>query len=124
MTSDAQKFSTKIALTIALAAVFSALPLNAQDSSENSGGAQSAFRTKCSGCHGADGSGNTDVGRTLKVPDLHSPEVQKQTSAQLADVITNGKNSRMPPFKSILTTQQIQDLVQYIRHLPSAQKSE
>jgi mono/diheme cytochrome c family protein len=91
--------------------------------SGNSAGAETIYRTKCSGCHGASGTGDTDLGRTLKVPDLRSPEVQKVSRAELADVIANGKNGRMPPFKSSLTPEQIQALVRYIHKLPKMQPS-
>jgi len=94
----------------------------AQDANDRAAGraAQTSFGTKCSGCHGADGRGNTEVGRTLKAPDLASTEVQKQTDAQLAEAIANGKDNRMPPFKSSLSPEQIQDLVQYVRDLGAA----
>jgi mono/diheme cytochrome c family protein len=88
--------------------------------SGNAGETESTFRTKCSGCHGADGSGNTGIGRTLKVPDLRSADVQKAPDAQLVDAIANGKNNRMPPFKSSLSGEQIRGLVQYIRQLPKS----
>ena len=39
------------------------------------------FKTKCAPCHGADGSGQTPVGKNLKVKDLRSAEVQKLKGA-------------------------------------------
>jgi hypothetical protein len=42
-------------------------------------------------CHGQDGSGDTAMGKKLKVRDLRSAEVQSQTDAQLTDIITKGK---------------------------------
>src|ERR1700680_2816678 len=56
------------------------------------------YRTKCAMCHGPDGSGSA-VGKSMKVPDLRSPEVQKLSDAQLAQTISDGKGG-MPPFKS------------------------
>ena len=52
----------------------------------------------------------------MKIPDLHSAEVQSQSDAQLAEVIGNGKNS-MPPFKESLSPEQIHDLVTHVRQL-------
>ena len=66
--------------------------------------------------HAQDGSGNTAVGKSMKIPDLHSAEVQSQSDAQLAEVIGNGKNS-MPPFKESLSSEQIHDLVTHVRQL-------
>jgi mono/diheme cytochrome c family protein len=73
------------------------------------------YRTKCATCHGPDGSGSA-VGKTMNVPDLRSPEVQKVPNAQLAQIISDGKGG-MPPFKSSLSEDQIHSLVSYIRSL-------
>lgn len=75
------------------------------------------FKAKCSTCHAADGSGNSQMGKTLGVPDLHSDEVQKKTDAQLINVIANGTGKKMPAYKGKLTDAQIKDLVGYIRGL-------
>lgn len=78
------------------------------------------FQRKCALCHGADGSGQTDIGKSLKAPDLHSHDVQVMTDDQLAQIITNGKG-QMPAYKVILKEDQIHSLVQYLRTLaPSA----
>ena len=77
---------------------------------------ETTFKSSCAMCHGADGSGNTPVGKSMRIPDLHSAEVQSQSDAQLAEVISNGKNS-MPPFKGSLSPKQIHDLVAHMRQL-------
>ena len=77
---------------------------------------QSTFEAHCATCHGQDGSGNTAVGKSMKIPDLHSAEVKSQSDAQLAEVISNGKNN-MPPFKGSLNPDQIHDLVIHMRQL-------
>jgi cytochrome c6 len=74
------------------------------------------FKAKCAACHGADGKGNTSMGKTLKVRDLTSEDVQKQTDAQLTDVTANGKG-KMPAYKGKLTDDQIKQLVAFIRTL-------
>lgn len=74
------------------------------------------FKAKCAGCHGGDGSGNTSVGKSLKLRDLSSADVQKQTDADLTAIITNGK-SPMPAYKGKLTDAQIKELVTYVRGL-------
>lgn len=73
------------------------------------------FRTKCAMCHGPDGAGST-VGKSMNVPDLRSPAVQKRADAELAQVISNGKGG-MPPFKNSLSEDQIHSLVSYVRSL-------
>jgi len=73
------------------------------------------FRTKCAMCHGQDG-GGSEVGKSMNVPDLRAPEVQKLPDTELAQIISNGKGG-MPSFKNSLTEQQIQGLVAHIRSL-------
>lgn len=77
---------------------------------------KSIFTSKCSICHGADGKGNTSIGKSLKIADLHSADVQKMSDADLQSVITNGKN-KMPSFKGKLTDAQIVQVISYIREL-------
>jgi mono/diheme cytochrome c family protein len=73
------------------------------------------FRTKCAMCHGQD-AGGSDVGKSMNVPDLRSPAVQKPPDAELAQVISNGKGG-MPSFKNSLSEEEIHGLVRYIRSL-------
>ncbi len=75
------------------------------------------FKAKCAICHGADGSGNSPMGKMMKVPALGSAEIQKRSDAELTEAITNGKN-KMPAFKGKLTDEQIHSLVTYLRQLP------
>ena len=74
------------------------------------------FKAKCAACHGADGKGEVPVGKKLGARDLISAEVQGQSDAQLADVVTKGKN-KMPKYDGKLTKDQIGELVAYIREL-------
>ena len=78
--------------------------------------AASNFKLRCSSCHGVKGAGDTSLGRTLKAADLRSAEVQKQSDAQLARVISDGRKN-MPSFSNSLTQDQIRALVAYIRKL-------
>jgi cytochrome c6 len=74
------------------------------------------FKAKCAPCHGADASGNTVMGKKLNIRDLHSAEVQGQSDAQLASIITKGKG-KMPAYGQSLSQEQIQQLVAFIRGL-------
>jgi mono/diheme cytochrome c family protein len=78
--------------------------------------AASLYKSKCAGCHAPDGTASTPAGKSLKIRDLHSADVQKQTDAQLTDIITAGK-SPMPAYKDKLTGDQIKQLVGYIRDM-------
>jgi|SRR5450432_1847918 mono/diheme cytochrome c family protein len=85
------------------------LPAKAQD-------AAALYKTKCVACHGADGKGETAIGKTNKIRDLGSPEVQKESDADLTAVVTAGKG-KMPAYGKSLKPEQVKDLVAYIRTL-------
>jgi mono/diheme cytochrome c family protein len=74
------------------------------------------FQANCAACHGKDGSGDTAIGHAMKIRDLRSADVQKETDNELTAMITVGKDG-MPAYKSKLTASQIKDLVGYIREL-------
>jgi cytochrome c6 len=100
----------QVALPLIFCLVTFSTPLWAQ------GDGASQFKAKCSVCHGADGSGSTAVGKSMKIRDLSSADVQKQTDAELTSIITGGKGS-MPAYKDKLTGDQIKQLVAFIRGL-------
>jgi cytochrome c6 len=98
-----------LCLTLFVASIVRANPV------PDGAASSSTFQTKCAMCHGADGSGSA-VGRSMNVPDLRSPVVQKLPDAELAQIIANGKGG-MPSFKSSLSEDQIHALVAHIRSL-------
>jgi len=82
---------------------------------QESAASVATFRTKCAMCHGQDG-GGSEVGKSMNVPDLRLPAVQKLPDAELAQVISNGKGG-MPSFKNSLSSDEIHALVTHIRSL-------
>ena len=98
-----------VGLTLSVASMVRANP--APDGAAGS----ATFRTKCAMCHGQDGSGS-EVGKSMHVPDLRSPAVQKLPDAQLAQIISDGKGG-MPSFKNLLSGDQVHSLVAHIRSL-------
>ena len=74
------------------------------------------FKAKCAVCHGANGDSNTAIGKSLKLRDLRSSDVQKQTDAQLTTITGCGKG-KMPAYREKLTGDQINQVVAYIRTL-------
>ena len=79
-------------------------------------GGEALYKAKCAGCHGADGKGETAVGKANNVRDLGSAEVQAQSDDAIAGIIGNGKG-KMPAYGKSLKAEQIKDLVAYIRSL-------
>jgi mono/diheme cytochrome c family protein len=73
------------------------------------------FKRSCVPCHGANGSGNTPVGRTLKARDLRSAEVAKLSDEEIATIIKNGKG-KMPGFGS-MSGEDVASLVAFVREL-------
>lgn len=78
--------------------------------------AEATYKAKCAGCHGPDGKGNTPAGKMIGTHDFASPEVQKMSDADLAGIISMGKN-KMPSYAKTLKNAEIKDLVSYIREL-------
>jgi mono/diheme cytochrome c family protein len=76
------------------------------------GDAGADFKAKCAMCHGASGEGKA----AMKTRDFSSPDVQKQSDAELTDIITKGKG-KMPAYDGKLSKDQIGDLVKWIRTL-------
>ena len=74
------------------------------------------FKGKCAMCHGASGAGDTAMGKNLKLRDLGSADVQKQSDDELTGIITKGKG-KMPSYDGKLTKDQISDVVKYVRSL-------
>ncbi len=74
------------------------------------------FKAKCAGCHGADGSASTGMGKTMGLKPLGSAEVQGLSDADLTALITNGKG-KMPAYKGKLSDADIGAVVKYVRTL-------
>jgi len=79
------------------------------------------YKAKCAPCHGADGTGNTPVGKSLHVKSLASDEVQKLSDADLTKILHDGKN-KMPAFNGKLTDDEIKDMVKFIRSFAAPHK--
>jgi len=79
------------------------------------GEGEATFKAKCVMCHGADGSGKTPMGQKFNLRDLRSPEVQKQSDAELSAIIGKGKG-KMPP-NAAFSPDQVKQLVAYTREL-------
>jgi cytochrome c6 len=93
----------------ALAVVFS-FPLSAHAQS-----AADTFKSKCAGCHSADGTGSV-MGKKMGAHDFTSADVQKMSDTELTDVISKGKG-KMPAYGAKLKPEDVKGLVAYIRTL-------
>jgi cytochrome c6 len=77
--------------------------------------AQDLYKSKCQGCHGADGKASA-TGKKLGARDFSDPDVVKMSEADLAKITSDGKN-KMPSYKGKLTDAQINALAKYIKEM-------
>ncbi len=104
-------------LVLGLSAIFAVLIFVLRGSPVAAAGeGETLFKAKCAACHGPDGAGQTTIGKSMKIRDLRSEEVQKQSDADLSGIVGKGKN-KMPAFEKTLKPEQISDLVAHIRGL-------
>jgi cytochrome c6 len=97
---------SSVGLAILLACGFTLVSTSAQAQD-----AAATYKAKCAMCHGADGKGGK-----MGTRDFASPEVQKETDAQLTEAITKGRG-KMPSYEGKLKESEIKDLVAYVRTL-------
>ncbi len=108
----------KIAVQFIISAIAITIVLFLSASARADSTSETLYKTKCSACHGPDGSGSA-VGTKLGVHDFHSPAVQTQSDAALTGIITSGKG-KMPSYQKTLKAEEITGLVAYIRSLAPA----
>lgn len=77
------------------------------------------YMAKCKGCHGADGKGQTKMGRKHEIDDMTVPGWDsKWPVSKIVKIVTNGKSgTKMKAFKSKLTPEEIQAVSVYTRKL-------
>ena len=80
---------------------------------------RAVYADRCARCHGADGRGQTSLGRMVEPPDFSDPAWQRSRSrnnARMIASVTNGLGG-MPAFKKKLSRQDIAASVAYVRTL-------
>src|SRR5437870_5197994 len=93
--------------------VAAGMPVSAAEVKENWG-------KNCQKCHGADGKGNTKMGRQSGVKDYTDPKVQEELKDDNAvkiikEGIVEKDKKKMDPYKDKLTDEEIKALIAYIR---------
>lgn len=112
---DTRSFLIKVSGVAIIVVALMLLCFSVTAYADDSAGA-ATFKAKCAMCHGADGAGKTPMGAKLNIPNLVSPEVQKEPDTALVESIAKGKN-KMPEFGSKLTADQIKQVKDYIREI-------
>lgn len=103
----------KIALLITVCLAAGALAARAADAKEN-------WEKQCLKCHGADGKGQTTMGKKLKVLDYTDPKMQAKFTDEEAFKVTKegkkeGDKTLMKAYKEDLSDPEIKELVAYVR---------
>jgi mono/diheme cytochrome c family protein len=106
-----KRISMQVFVTVTATAVMFIFSLSAQ--AQNA--AEALYKSKCAGCHGADGTGSA-TGKKMGAHDFTTADVQGMSDTELSTVITNGKN-KMPVYGKSLKPEDVQGLVAYIRTL-------
>jgi mono/diheme cytochrome c family protein len=101
------KMQVFAAVTVIAIVFVLSLSAHAQSASET------LYKSKCVACHGADGTGSA-TGKKMGAHDFTTADVQGMSDADLATIITNGKN-KMPKYGASLKPEDIKGLVAYIR---------
>jgi cytochrome c6 len=103
----------KIALLIGICVAAGGLAVHAADAKET-------WEKNCQKCHGADGKGETTMGKKLKVKDYTDAKVQaSMKDEEMFKTIKEGKKDGekilMKSFGETLSDAEIKDLVAYVR---------
>src|SRR5205823_10882808 len=106
----AVKNTILLAVALSIAAMTS---MRAADVKEN-------WERNCQKCHGADGKGQTKMGRQSGVKDYTDPKVQAELKDENAvkiikEGIVEKDKKKMDPYKDKLTDEEIKALIAYIR---------
>ncbi len=103
----------KKAIGLSIAICFTAMVSLAADAAAG----KAAYDKSCKSCHGADGSGNANIAKMMKVEmrPLGGAEAQALSDDDLAKIITAGKG-KMKPVASV-TGKSVDDVVAYVRTL-------
>jgi mono/diheme cytochrome c family protein len=91
------------------------------ETDEVAGEGQAVFLESCALCHGADGRGQSSIGRNMYPPtaDLHSSHVQHWSDGELFWIIRNGvRLTGMPSWQSSISEDNTWKLARFIHNLP------
>ncbi len=102
----------KVVMLAGLLIVAGAAAVRAQQPAD----AASVYAKSCASCHGAKGTPNPGMARSMHIPDLATAAVAATADSTLRNAIANGKSgTAMSGYKSRLTAAQIASLVTYIK---------
>lgn len=79
---------------------------------------EALYARHCAACHGPRGKGDGTAGLNPPPADLTSPKVSTQLAPQLIKTVHKGREgTAMGAWEQLLSDQDIEDIVAYVRHL-------
>jgi len=114
-----------LALAVVAAFCFWILPARVESSSmgekrtelQKGRDAKALYDQSCASCHGKDGQARSFRGKHIHARDLSNTRWQEEASDErIFNSISNGKG-KMPAFRKKLSEEEINALVDYVRHL-------
>lgn len=99
------------------------LPPETPGTADNATDGHTQYGSLCAGCHGYDGKTPTKQGSSMspRAPSLASHGTQTYSDAELYVIVHDGiKMSGMPGFGNNVSSDEVWNLVHYIRTLPAA----
>jgi mono/diheme cytochrome c family protein len=114
---------------LAVPAAARAEPNPTRSTPETLAEARAHFADHCATCHANDGSGSTELGRSLypKAPDMRLPATQQLSDGELFTIIERGVRLTGMPAWGTGTREGVEQswyLVHFIRHLPRLTREE
>jgi cytochrome c553 len=112
------KTTKALIITAITSSLFYQLPLFSQVSEE---AVKANWKQHCAKCHGKEGTGETKMGKKLKVKDYTDPAVQAEfkdknmMKAMLEGVRSKSGKLTMKPLKEKLSEDEMRDLITFIR---------
>lgn len=78
------------------------------------------WENNCTKCHGADGKGETKIGKKLKLKSYADPAVQAAMTDEeiikaITDGVTENDKEKMKAYKDVLSAEEITELAAYVR---------
>ncbi|MEO7651527.1 MAG: c-type cytochrome, partial [Bryobacteraceae bacterium] len=124
-----EKFAARAARSVAMPSSAKSRQNPAPNTDEVLSDARAHWADHCAACHANNGSGDTEMGRSMypRSPDMRQPDTQNLSDGELLFIIENGiRLTGMPAWGdgTAKSEEASWKLVRFIRHLPQVSEEE
>jgi cytochrome c6 len=113
MKKNTLKFIVISAVLLVVSAIFMAAAGRQVSAFEKQTSGKAIYQKNCARCHGADGKGQGELGKSLDTPDLTQA---RPSTGRIVGIVKSGEGS-MPAFGKKLTAKQISAVANYTKTL-------